>query len=92
MLFEQKSRRKSNVEIEVYPYKSLTTLHFLIRFPLRFLAAGNKITSVMLFEQKSRRKSSVEIEVYPYKSLTTFYFLIRFPQRFLASAITIMLG
>jgi hypothetical protein len=38
MLFEQKSRRKSSVEIEFYPYKSLTTPYFLIRFPQRFLA------------------------------------------------------
>jgi hypothetical protein len=43
MLSEQKSRRKSSVEIEVYPYKSLTTPYFLSRFPQRFLAAGNKL-------------------------------------------------
>jgi len=41
MLFEQKSRGKSSAEIEVCPYKSLTTLYFLLRFPQRFLAAGN---------------------------------------------------
>ena len=31
MLFEQKSWRKSSVEMEVYPYKSLTTLYFFIK-------------------------------------------------------------
>ena len=29
MLFEQKSRGKSSVEMEVCPYKCLTTLYFL---------------------------------------------------------------
>ena len=43
MLFEQKSWRKSNVEISFSPYKCLTTRYFLKRFPLRFLAAGNKL-------------------------------------------------
>ena len=31
MLFEQKSRRKSSVEIAVYPYKSLTRHYFFIK-------------------------------------------------------------
>ena len=41
MLFEQKSRRKSNVEITARPYKSLTRIYFPLRFPQRFLAVGN---------------------------------------------------
>ena len=42
MLFEQKSRRKSNVEMEVRPYNRLTTFYFLLRFPQRFLALAIK--------------------------------------------------
>ena len=48
MLFEQKSRRKLFVEIEVCPYKSLTTFYFLLRFPQRFLAIGNNLYSYAL--------------------------------------------
>jgi hypothetical protein len=36
------SEQKSSVEIVAYPYNRLTTLYFLLRFPQRFLAAGNK--------------------------------------------------
>ena len=49
MLFEQKSRRKSSVEIGACPFKNLTTPYFLLRFPPRFLAAGNKTRSIRIF-------------------------------------------
>ena len=42
MLFEQKSWRKSSVEMEICPYKSLTTFYFLLRFPQRFIAVAIK--------------------------------------------------
>ena len=51
MLFEQKSRRKSSVEMEVRPYKSLTTLYFLIRFPQRFLAQAIKNCIIRMDKQ-----------------------------------------
>ena len=55
MLSEQKSWRKSSVEMEVYPYKSLTTPYFLLRFPQRFLAEGNKKPSVMPIRDKQKQ-------------------------------------
>ena len=52
MLFEQKSRRKSSVEIRACPYNSLTTSYFLPRFPQRFLAVGNKTRSIRIIPLK----------------------------------------
>ena len=45
MLFEQKSRRKSlRFALEI----KRSNTHFLIRFPLRFLAVGNNLYSYAL--------------------------------------------
>jgi hypothetical protein len=42
MLFEQKSRRKSSVEIAVYPYKSLTRHYFFIKISSMISSASYK--------------------------------------------------
>ena len=51
MLFEQKSWRKSDGEIEGCPCNSLTKLYFLNRFPHRFLALAIK-----LYDQNGQTK------------------------------------
>ena len=49
MLFEQKSRRKSSVEIAVYPYKSLTRHYFFIKISSMISSASYKTRVRIVF-------------------------------------------
>ena len=79
MLFEQKSWRKSSVEIMACPYKSLTTLYFLLRFPQRFLAVGN-------FNNEKLRAGGYSAKLFSISRIEIFFSSVVLAHRMMCAA------
>ena len=62
MLFEQKSRGKSNVEILACPYICLTTLYFFIKISSQISCASNNTEGVLTVSQTAETPSGGSIQ------------------------------